>query len=158
MISSIPVIPLSLHITNVPFRCIPLDPSLLECGSRMVWHWMSLKSSKTWSRRCLCTSPHTPQCSMNPCTPHAAASLLSTCDVSISWCPLSPHASLCVCACVQSFKKWMETYQAELAQKKNMGIFTKLGQCGLISFSDYMFLLVVLSSEWRICVCWCRCS
>ena len=71
--------------------------------------------------------------------------------------PPLPHASLCVYACVQSFKKWMETYQAELAQKKNMGIFTKLGQCGLISFSDYMFLLVVLSSEWCICVCWCRC-
>ena len=27
-------------------------------------------------------------------------------------------------------------------------IFYKLGQHGLISFSDYMFLLVVLSSKW----------
>ena len=40
-------------LIDVSFRCIPLDPSLLECGSWMVWHWMSLKSSKTWSRRCL---------------------------------------------------------------------------------------------------------
>ena len=75
----------------------------------------------------------------------------------VLWPSLSllSSVSLYVRVCVQSFKKWMESYQAELAQKENMGIFTKLGQCGLISFSDYMFLLVVLSGEFRVFVCWC---
>ena len=68
---------------------------------------------------------------------------------------LWPSLTLLPSVCMQSFKKWMESYQAELAQKENMGIFTKLGECGLISFSDYMFLLVVLSGEFRVFVCWC---
>lgn len=111
---------------------------------------MSLKSSKTWNRRCLCTLPHSPGCS------HVLECPLA-CHTQHTLSPLvlwPPHALLSS-VCMQSFKKWMETYQTELAQKENMGIFTKLGQCGLISFSDYMFLLVVLSGELCVCVCWC---
>ena len=118
MISPIPVIPLSLHITNVSFRSVPLDPSLLGCGSRMVWHWMSLKSSKTWNRRCLYTPPHTPQCSITPCTPYAAASPLSTCDVSISWCPLSPmHPCVSMHVCSPSKSGWRCTRQSSLRRR-----------------------------------------
>ena len=107
----IPVIPFPAPHQFLP--SIPTGPSLQGCGSRMVWHWMSLKSSKTWNRRCLCTLPRPPGASMSLSIPlHATLRkpyLHLYCDHLLLCCPL--------CVCSPSRNGWSHTKQSWLRRR-----------------------------------------